>query len=385
MTTTLITILYSAAAAIIAFALAMAIGQRESRKDQIFGFSAVLIALLVHVLGELFIVSGAYHIAPHLAGAQLSVRMLLGPAVLFYTSALVSPVKIGLGGRNGFAFLGPAMVILVSLPFSRLSAEEKLALVDPATRDPVHFQIALFTCGAAIFLFLAFTTSYVIRALRLQARHRAEMRRQFANTDDVSLDWLRSMLFLFLGVWLFVAIKQALWLAGLSSQAFYGALAFSELLAIAAFAHYGLRQPALSFDPADAARGPRAPILSDERASRIAAKLNAALDSDRLYARSDLSLRTLCDVTGVTKNHISETLSQHLGVNFFDFVNRRRVEEAKRLLTETDETVLAIGYEVGFNSRSTFNAAFKKHVGSTPSDYRDTAWSDSAPTLNSAE
>lgn len=385
MITTLITIFYSAAAAIIVFALAMSLGQREGRKDQIFGFSAVLLALLAHVLGELFIISGAYNIAPHLAGAQLSVRMLLGPAILFYTSALVSPIKIDFGGRDWLALLGPALVILVSLPFSRLSAEEKLALVDPATRDPVHFQIALFTCAASILLFLAFTTSYLIGALRLQARHRAEMRRQFANTERVSLGWLRSMLFLFLGVWLFVAIKQALWLGGVSAPPFHGALAFSEMLAIAVFAYSGLRQPAFSFDQADAVRAPRAPILTHARTTRIAAKLISALDTDRLYARSDLCLRKLSDVTGVTKNHISETLSQHLDVNFFDFVNRRRVDEAKRLLTETDETVLAIGYEVGFNSRSTFNAAFKKHVGSTPSAYRAMARAESAPVLNSAE
>jgi len=378
------TVFYSAAAAIIAFALAISLDQRKARKDQIIGFSAVLLALLAHVLGELVIVSGAYKLAPHLAGAQLSVRMLLGPAILFYASTLVSPTKIDFGGRDWFALAGPALVILVSIPFSRLSAEEKLALVDPATRDPVHFQIALFTCAAAILLFLVFTTSYVIGALKLQARHRADMKRQFANTEHLSLDWLGNMLFLFLGVWVFVTIKQVLWLGGLSLPLFYGALAFSEMLAIAVFAYFGLRQPALSFDQADEVRAPRAPILSEARTARIATKLKSALNADRLYARSDLSLRMLSDVTGVTKNHISETLSQHLNVNFFDFVNERRVDEAKRLLAETDETVLSIGYDVGFNSRSTFNAAFKKHVGSTPSAYRAMASEESSPGSKSA-
>ncbi len=106
---------------------------------------------------------------------------------------------------------------------------------------------------------------------------------------------------------------------------------------------------------------------------RTADKLTGALNTNKLYADNDLSLRRLSDITGVTKNHISETLSQHLGVNFFDFVNSHRAAEAKRLLTETDLNVLEIGLEVGFNSRSTFNAAFKKHVGSPPSTYREDA------------
>ncbi|NOX95212.1 MAG: helix-turn-helix transcriptional regulator [Alphaproteobacteria bacterium] len=378
------TIFYSAAAAIIAFSLAMSFGQREGRKDQTISFAALLLALLAHVLGELLIISGAYNIAPHLVGAELSVRMVLGPAVLFFTRALVSPTRIDFGGRDWFALLGPALVILVSLPFSRLSAEEKLALVDPATRDPVHFQIALFTCTAGVLLFLAFTTFYLISALRLQARHRIDMMGQFANIERRSLDWLRNMLLLFSGVWLFLGIKQALWVSGVSWPLFSSALAFFEMFSIAAFAFLGLRQPALSFDQAIAAPSPRAPILTDAHMARIAAKLISALNTDRLYAQSDLSLRKLSDVTGVTKNHISETLSQHLEVNFFDFVNRCRVDEAKRLLAETDETVLAVGFEVGFNSRSTFNAAFKKHGGSTPSAYRAMAREETLPILKSA-
>lgn len=384
MLATLMTMCYSAAAAIIAFAMAMSFGQREGRKDQTIGFAALLLALLAHVLGQLLIVSGGYSIAPHLAGAELSVRMALGPAVLFYTRSLISPTPIGFGGRDWSALAGPALVILASLPFFLLSAEEKLALVDPATRNPVHFQIALFTCASAILLFLAFTTFYLIRALMLQARHRTDMMRQFANIEQRSLDWLRTMLLLFFGVWLSLGIKQALWVSGVSAPLFYVCLAFVEMLSIGAFAYLGLRQPSLVFEPKAVEPSPRTPILTDEHMSRLAAKLAAALNADRLYARSDLSLRDLCDVTGVTKNHISETLSQHLGVNFFDFVNRHRVDEAKRLLAETDETVLAIGCEVGFNSRSTFNAAFKRHVGSTPSAYRAMACDEKAPMLNSA-
>ena len=89
MSATFMTMCYSAAAAIIAFALALSFDQREGRKDRTVCFAALLLALLAHVLGQLLIVSGGYSIAPHLAGAELSVRMALGPAVLFYTRSLI--------------------------------------------------------------------------------------------------------------------------------------------------------------------------------------------------------------------------------------------------------------------------------------------------------
>lgn len=363
----------------------MSFDQREGRKDQTVCFAALLLALLAHVLGQLLIVSGGYSIAPHLAGAELSVRMALGPAVLFYTRSLISPTPIGFDGRDWSALSGPALVTLASLPFLLLSGDEKLALADPATRDPAHFQMALLACTAGIVLFLAFTTYYLFRAFRLQAQHRRDMMSQFANIELRSLDWLRAMLIVFAVIWLLLGIKQVLWLSGIPAPHFYAALALVEMLSIGAFAYLGLRQPPLIFDRDVAGPSPRTPILTDAHMARLAAKLAAALNADRLYARSDLSLRDLSDVTGATKNHISETLSQHLGVNFFDFVNRRRVDEAKRLLAETDDSVVEVGFEVGFNSRSTFNAAFKKHVGSTPSDYRAMACEESPPILKSAE
>ncbi|MEO1042906.1 MAG: helix-turn-helix transcriptional regulator [Pseudomonadota bacterium] len=379
MVTNLATILYAAAAAIIAFALAMSLGERERRFDQTIGFAAMMVALLAHVIGELVIGSGAYTIVPHFVGAELSVRMMLGPAILFYTRAMISPDQITFERRDWLALLGPALVLIVSLPFSRLSAEEKLALVDPATRDPIHFKIAVLTCTAGVVLFLAFTSYYLFRALKLQSRHRRDMMGQFASLEQRSLDWLRNALLLFSVAWVCLGIKQMLWVSGLSSPPLQGALALTEMLSIAVFAYYGLRQPALRFDLPVVSPTVRTPIITPAHMERTAAKLAAALVNGRLYAESDLSLRRLSDVAGVSKNHISETLSQHLGTNFFDFVNKYRIEDAQSLLADTDKTVLSIAFEVGFNARSTFNTAFKKHSGSTPSAFRTSAREKALP------
>jgi AraC-like DNA-binding protein len=59
--------------------------------------------------------------------------------------------------------------------------------------------------------------------------------------------------------------------------------------------------------------------------------------------------------------------------NFYDLVNGYRVEEAKRLLLDpknTNYTILSVGFEAGFNSKTTFNTVFKKFTGLTPTDFR---------------
>jgi AraC-like DNA-binding protein len=61
--------------------------------------------------------------------------------------------------------------------------------------------------------------------------------------------------------------------------------------------------------------------------------------------------------------------------NFYDLINGYRVEEAKRLLLDTKNrnyTILSVGFEAGFNSKTTFNTVFKKFTGHTPTDFRET-------------
>ncbi|MFA8436978.1 MAG: helix-turn-helix domain-containing protein, partial [Marinifilaceae bacterium] len=66
-------------------------------------------------------------------------------------------------------------------------------------------------------------------------------------------------------------------------------------------------------------------------------------------------------------------INQGHGLNFNDYINQFRVEEFKRLLQDpqfSKETLLAVAFEAGFNSKTTFNTAFKKFTGMTPSEYR---------------
>ena len=113
--------------------------------------------------------------------------------------------------------------------------------------------------------------------------------------------------------------------------------------------------------------------LPDTRQAEIAARLEQAMRDGRLYRDPLLSLSTLATRVAITPNHLSQTLNDHLGQSFFDYVNRWRVEEAVARIAASDEAILAIAYEVGFNSRSTFNTAVKKHAGRPPSTFRPAA------------
>ena len=91
------------------------------------------------------------------------------------------------------------------------------------------------------------------------------------------------------------------------------------------------------------------------------------------YLNASLTIRKLAAELKMNSRDVSVLINQHLNQHFFYFVNGYRIKEAKAILRNPEKkevTVLEILYEVGFNSKSSFNTAFKKHTGFTPTQYR---------------
>lgn len=101
--------------------------------------------------------------------------------------------------------------------------------------------------------------------------------------------------------------------------------------------------------------------------------LKKLMVEDKPYLNTELTLQDLADKINIPKHQLTALFNNYMGVNFFEFVNEYRIEEAKlRLVDEKYEplTIIAIAYDCGFNSKSTFNTLFKEMVGKTPSQYR---------------
>ena len=98
-------------------------------------------------------------------------------------------------------------------------------------------------------------------------------------------------------------------------------------------------------------------------------KLKTLLDENKPYLNPDLSLDSLAKQLNISSKHLSQVIN-HSGQHFYDLINQYRIQEAKNLLkNKNGENILQIAYEAGFNSKPTFNAAFKKTTGMTPSEY----------------
>lgn len=119
--------------------------------------------------------------------------------------------------------------------------------------------------------------------------------------------------------------------------------------------------------------------LNEIEINNILLRLNEQIEQNKIFLEPDLSLESLAVKMDIPRHRISRTINQSLKLNFNEYVNLKRVEFAKRELINPANsylTIAAIAYNSGFNSISTFNEAFKKHTGMTPSQYKKQIFKD---------
>ncbi len=366
------TVIYSFMMGMTTIAL-LEVFKRPKEKQNIF-LKGLLLLLLIHSTGELFVYSGAFAYAPGLAGAHLPFKVLLGPALYFYAHATMSPDKAIDKRMSFWALSGPVIVVLAMLPFIfMISPAEKLALASPSTRDPELWKIAIFTCSFTTFVFILYTFVYLAMALKLHESHRQQLMERYSNIEQRSLDWFQPVLLIWGVAWLMYAVEFTL---GALRWFWFGSgvvLPILETVVLAIFIQKALSQKTLKASEKGLPRESQArtALLSSEKMQAIASKLEHVMKEDKLFLKDNLSLNKLSESISETENHISETLSQFLHTKFFQFVNGFRVEEAKQALQDRDKLITTIAFDVGFNSKSTFNTAFKNVVGHSPSAYRN--------------
>jgi AraC-like DNA-binding protein len=208
-------------------------------------------------------------------------------------------------------------------------------------------------------------------------RHRRNLKNEFSTIENyISLGWLLFII-IFYNVYCVVAFVIG------GTYIFQGAnlilphiFNYSALLfMVYAFGFYGLWQkPIFTRHGAEEIPGRyKHSVLGSRKKKEIKNKILQYFYSERPYLKSELSMDILSAGLKIPKHQLTEVLNTEIGSNFFQFVNGYRIEAVKEMLADKKikYSIEAIGYECGFNSKSTFFTVFKNLAGQTPQEYKN--------------
>jgi len=218
---------------------------------------------------------------------------------------------------------------------------------------------------------------YWILAFRLLHRHNSSIREVSAELQKIDLKWLKYML-------LGIATLMLLWYNQVFriNEELVRFTGIGYLLAIYAIAFFSLRQgevyayaatekPALQELIEKKSTNPR---LTENDIQQLKTRLDQLMTREQLFTDSDLNLPLLAERMEISVHELSYLLNKGYGQNFYQYINQHRVTRVKELMLSEKHrhlSILGIAFEAGFNSKTTFNTAFKKIEGMSPAEYRE--------------
>ena len=319
---------------------------------------------------------------PHLVGIHHPFPLLHGPLLYLYIQySLRSNQRFQLKSLVHFApFI--AMYIYLIPFFFFYSAEQKTMQNAGLLDDYVVFS------NVSLAAFILSGIGYSIASYRLLNRYRRLTDQNFAFRKSIDLSWLKFFIYGSAGIFSFVSVITVLDEFTNINFGFNAELIFYTLLIlfILYLGYSGIRhQSIFSGEPETDNQVVTPPAeesgytrsgLNDDEGKRHHAKLIELMSTKKPYLEPKLSLSELADQLDISPNHLSQVINQFEEKNFFDFINAYRVNEFKTRALKPENknySILAIAYDSGFNSKSTFNHVFKKMEGSTPSAYLKSA------------
>jgi len=363
------------------FLIALLSGKRNKMiSDKVLLFLLIVYSLTIGgTFLELYNVKNSFP-NPHFVHVNWLLLLLHGPLLWLYLNTLIAPAfkikAIHLLHFTPFMFIA----VIHYFDFLKLSAiEKKISLVNNAFTTSVYFYIGILAVALS-------TIGYNIIVLLLLRRHRQNVKNTFSSIENKDLTWLKALVIASLVIFGLNALLYNLnrYLQFTEYFTLTGiAYSFSTMY-VFFIGYFGIKQGRIFVhDPGVVnmrimyARDFGKTKHADKNGhSQIILRLHRIMDTEKPYLDKELNLAKLSRLLNISPGLLSEVLNSSLNNNFFDFINKYRVEEFKQQYPSHKNrhlSILGIAYECGFNSKAAFYRAFKKFEGKSPTTYLSAA------------
>lgn len=308
---------------------------------------------------------------------SLSLRMLCAPLFFLYTKHITNDLR-KFNKLDYLHALPSAILIILFLALRFQPVNQNLPLEE-------FYQKYIWVRYIYGRLFFALIIYYVIYSIIIVIRFKKQIKNNYSYSSyKISLDWLIIMIILFVVLIVLIIISSAMYENGTMDSKVYIFRHTLELFHVYVLSVWGFHQKQLfttevnvkqeNIEVHEAGSGKYTKSgLKEDDAKKYIQLLLKFMTETEIWKDPELSIAKLSTKTSIPKHQLSEVLNEYLGKSFYVFVNEYRVEYAKKLFVKKEYnhwSILAIGYECGFNSKTAFNIFFKKHTQLTPSEYK---------------
>lgn len=240
----------------------------------------------------------------------------------------------------------------------------------------IWFFISIITYGITIFVLIA--------------RHQRKIKDLFSyKSERINLQWLKVLSITFYVAYNILFITASLNVFNLFNAFDPLTFSFAGLTFMAfAISFYGIRQPMIfsnrnagnqdflsestRSEPDRSSMYERSGLMPED-IERIRKMIEGYFQKEKPYLDGDLTLQDVAGQLNIPKHHLTQVFNMAIGKNFYTYVNDFRLDEVKTRLKDPaykNFSLLAIAFDSGFNSKTSFNTLFKKYTGITPSEYQ---------------
>lgn len=315
---------------------------------------------------------------PFLLGLEIPIPFLHAPFLYLYIKELTN-LKAKSDERYIVHFLPYILGVFALIPFFKLANKEKIAVYINGG-EPFRYLLNLF-----FICFIISAVFYTVLSVAKLLKYKKSIANYFSDIEKINLQWL---MYLTLGL-------SVIWLVVITASD--DKLIFSAVVVYIIFiGYFGIKQVGIfTNNPAGFATeiSPR-PIpkneinivenaaavplkyeksgLTEKELSLIHKTLIELMDKEKCYKAPELTLPELAKKLAVHPNTLSQVINSKEHKNFYDYINIKRIEEFKAVCNQPENqkfTLLALAFECGFNSKTSFNRNFKKATQLSPSQY----------------
>ncbi len=277
--------------------------------------------------------------------AGLAILLLIGPLLRWYVMGLTR-ASFKLPKNYGLELAPFVFTFIMSFFMTQGSLQNE------------RWSIIVFG-SALIFIYLHFAF-YIFMAWRMVKSVSNNYKKAVqTKSQKAILDWLNLLIIGFVLIW----ISYVLNIVDDEVPYIIGPIVYSTAIYFLSFKAFQLKVTDIE----------GAVFKVEDDNTELFDKITQLIVDEKRYLESDLSLASVSELVGKSTQKTSSVINQYAKRNFNDFINYYRVREAKKMLSKVENekfTISSIAFDTGFSSLSSFNSAFKKFEGTTPSSLR---------------